>query len=464
MAQSETAPAVGSQPHIPFATYGSYPMRPGNLVQPLVDGVPTFQRIGEAIEGARHSIWLTVTFFASDFCFPDGRGSLFDVLDRGVERGLDVRVLFWRPNPESSRYGRTFPGSQADRDVLDSRGSRFRIRWDRAAAAFCQHQKSWVIDAGWPSETAFVGGINLTAAALGSPGHLGGGQRHDVYVEVIGPSATDVQHNFVQRWNEASEREKEDGNWACDSGDVLPFPARPSEPRGSSTVQIQRMLHPGRYTDGHPTPDGTSFDVAAGERSILEQYERAIDAARRTIYVENQAIPIPAVADRLNHALERGVDVVLLVPAIPEDHVYAARLDPRRRALFNGLEALGRHQNFLLTGIAGRDAEGGRGATYVHAKLMLVDDAWATIGSCNLHSNSLSGHSEMNVSIWDSAVVHELRCTLLAEHLGVDTAQLDDRAALRLYRRVAHENGLKGESRDFNWQSLAFALSPDYGR
>jgi cardiolipin synthase A/B len=462
--QSEKALVAEVPPHIPCATSGSYPARPGNRVRPLVDGVPAFRRIGDAIGGARHSVWLTVAFFAPDFCFPEGRGSLFDVLDRAVERGLDVRVLFWRPNPESSRYGRTFPGSPADRNVLRGRGSRFRIRWDRAAAAFCQHQKSWVIDAGCVSETAFVGGVNLTAAALGSPGHSGGGQRHDAYVEVTGPSATDVHHNFVQRWNEASERYKNDGNWACDSKDHLPFPVALSEPRGSSTVQIQRMLHPDRYTDGHPTPGGTPFNVAAGERSILEQYERAIDAARRTIYLENQAIPVPPVADRLCQALERGVEVVLLVPAIPEEHVYLARLDPKQRALFDGLAALGRYRNFLLAGIAGPDAKGGRAVTYVHAKLMLADDVWATIGSCNLHANSLCGHSEMNVSIWDPAVVRELRCALLAEHLGVDTAHLDDLAALRLYQSVANENGRKRAGGQIDWQGLAFALPQEcYG-
>lgn len=450
-----------SQPHIPIATSGAYPARPGNLVRPLVDGVPTFQRIGAAIASARHSIWLTVTFYAPDFRFPDGSGSLFDALDRAVERGLDARVLFWRHNPESSHYGRTFYGSEADRALLRDRGSRFRIRWDRAPAAFCQHQKSWLIDAGWPSETAFVGGINLTAANLGSPGHPGAEQRHDVYVEVTGPSATDVHHNFVQRWNEASEREKEDGNWACGSGEILPFPSRPSEPRGSSTVQIQRMLHPGRYADVHPAPGGAPFDVAAGERSILEQYERAIDGARNTIYLENQAIPIPHVADRLERALERGVDVVLLLPAIPEDSVYSARRDPKRKPLFDGLESLGRHRNFLLAGIAGRDADGIRRPAYVHAKIMLVDDAWCTIGSCNLHSNSLSGHSEMNASIWDPQLVRGLRCSLLAEHLGVDTAHLDDRAALRLYRAIAHDNQRKARSHDGDWQGLAFTLSPD---
>ena len=73
---------------------------------------------------------------------------------------------------------------------------------------YCQHQKCWLIDAGQSSETTFVGGINPTFKAF-EPGHMGEGQRHDVYVEVTGPSATDVHHSFVQRWNEASERIEE---------------------------------------------------------------------------------------------------------------------------------------------------------------------------------------------------------------------------------------------------------------
>jgi phosphatidylserine/phosphatidylglycerophosphate/cardiolipin synthase-like enzyme len=74
-------------------------MRTGNTVRPLVDGLPAFRRIGEAIDRTRHSIWLTVAFYSSDFSMPDGRGSLFDVLDRAAARALDVRVIFWRPTP-----------------------------------------------------------------------------------------------------------------------------------------------------------------------------------------------------------------------------------------------------------------------------------------------------------------------------------------------------------------------------
>jgi phosphatidylserine/phosphatidylglycerophosphate/cardiolipin synthase-like enzyme len=437
-----TALAVASS-YIPGTTSGFSPARPGNRVRALIDGPEIARRIGEAVGQARHSVWITVAFYSEDFRFPDGLGPLFDVLDRAVARGLDVRLLVWRPNAETRPSHRIFGGSPEQRDLLARRGARFKIRWDRAAGAFCQHQKSWVIDAAQSSETAFVGGLNLTGVAM---------ERHDVYVEVTGPSATDVRRNFIERWNEASERDVPDGNWACDAGDVLPYSARMAAPCGSSVVQIQRMLDPSRYAPNRV------------ERSIVEQYERAIDAARRTIYIENQAIPMPQVAGPLLRAVERGVDVVLLVPPIPEDYVYEARHQPEQAVRFAGIEALGRHPNFTMAGIAEHHA-GKRRAAYVHAKMMVVDDAWATVGSCNLHGFSLAGHCEMNASIWDEAVARELRSRLFARHLGLDTAGLDDRAALRLFQEIAGKNRDRMERSDSAWQGLAFALSPqDYGR
>ncbi|HEX3116224.1 MAG TPA: phosphatidylserine/phosphatidylglycerophosphate/cardiolipin synthase family protein [Bradyrhizobium sp.] len=429
-------------------------------MRPLVDAVPAYRRIAAAVMAARHSVWLTAAFFAPDFRMPDGGGALFDVLDRAVERGLDVRIIFWRPNQESIGYGRTFAGSTEQRAMLEARRSRFRIRWDRAFGPYCQHQKSWLVDAGESGETAFVGGMNLTARAMGSPGHRSEGERHDVYLEIRGPSATDVHHNFVQRWNEASERLSVDGSWGHSGDDGLSFPARLSTPRGKSIVQIQRMVHPGRYSDTHPSPQSSAYDIAGGERSVLAQYLQAIDAARRSIYIENQAIPIPQVAAALETALKRGVDVVALVPADPETHVRLGRQDPGRKPVFDGLAALGRYENFTLAGIAGLDAQDRRSNIYVHSKIMLVDDTWATIGSCNLHALSLSGHTEMNASIWDPEFVRALRCELLAEHLGHDTKTIDDRSALSLYRDIAGENRGRRDVNDSKWQGLAFSLNP----
>jgi len=440
---------------IPAVTSGAYPPRAGNRVSALVDGVAAFRRIAEAVEAARHSVWLTVTFYAPGFRFPDGRGGLFDLLDDAAQRGVDVRILFWRPNPESAGYGRYFAGSAEARAMLAARGSLVKIRWDRSPGRFCQHQKSWVIDA----ETAFAGGINLSEKAVGSPGHADG-SRHDVYLEIAGPAVTDVQHNFVQRWNEASDRHAADGLWGHGASAHLPFPTQTTAEHGGSRVQIQRMVPPGRYSDSHPAPGGAAWPIADGERAILEQYLQAIDAARNCIYIENQAIPVPVVARRLEAALHRGLEVVVLVPAEPEDHVRAARRDPARQDLFASLEALGRYETFTLAGIAAPDNAGERRAIYVHAKLMLVDDIWATIGSCNLHANSLGGHTEMNAAIWDTGFTRALRCELLREHLDEDTSHLDAVAALRRYRHIAHANS--GAARA---QGLAFAIDPrNYGR
>jgi cardiolipin synthase len=457
-----TEPPTASRPHIPFASSGSYPVRKGNLVRPLVDGEPAFRRICEAIDGARHRVWVTIAFLWPQFTMPDGRGSLFDVLERAAARGLDVRALFWRHNDESSRYGHTFFGTPADHDMLRARGACFRARWDRAHGAFCQHQKSWIMDAGHASETAFVGGINLNPHSLVSPGHAGAApgiqpHNHDLYVEVTGPAATDVHHNFVQRWNEASERAAPDGIWGHDGDDRLRFPARLSDPQGESLVQIQRTVHAGRYTDSHPGPEAQPFDIAAGERSILEQYGLAIDAACRSIYLENQALAVAGIVGKLADALRRGVEVVALVPGEPEAWFREARQKPEHEELFVQLAALGRHERF---GLAGLDRNGGRTSVYVHAKIMLVDDAWATIGSCNLHSASLLGNTEMNASFWDPQVVRALRCALLAEHLDRSTGDLDARAALRLYRELARANRRKRDAGDSDWQGNAYSLDP----
>ena len=96
---------------------------------------------------------------------------------------------------------------------------------------------------------------------------------------------------------------------------------------------------------------------------------------------------------------------------------------------------------------------------------MLVDDVWATIGSCNLHRHSLFGNTEMNASFWSPETVRALRCELFQEHLNEDTSLMDNRAALQLFRKVALENRKRFHAGNSDWQGLAFALDPaSYGR
>jgi cardiolipin synthase A/B len=450
-------------PHIPYTEAGSYPIRTGNAVRPLVDGEPTFRRIAEAVESAMRSVWATVAFYQPRFRFPDGRGTLFDVLDRAVERGLDVRVIFWR-HVELERIdpGQHFSGTEDERAMLRERGSRFLGRWDRAHGAYCQHQKSWLIDAGTDSEVAFVGGINLGPGSVVVPGHppTERGNTHDVYVELAGPSATDVHHNFVQRWNEASDRDDPDGSWPAGvAQDQLPFPERASPQRGDSVIQVQRTVRRDHYTDGTPTPGGVSFAIENGEFSIADQYVKAIDSAQRTLYLEDQAIGSPAIVDALQRALQRGVHVGFVVPIDVNTEMARARTNPATAPFFESIGALGQFPHFTLAGLATRRESGDYQNVYVHAKVALVDDAWCTIGSANVANRSFYGDTELNASIWHSPTVRALRCSLLEEHLGRDTSNFDDVTALKLFGSIARENADR-RADGAGQEGLALALDP----
>ncbi len=449
--------------HIPFATTGTYPVRSGNWLRPLIDGEPAFQRICEAVEAAQHSVWITIAFLDEDFLMPGQQGTFFDVLDRAKARGIDVRVIFWRMNADAGFHLKTvFSGTDAHRRMLAERGSMFLARWDRAQKAYCQHQKSWLIDAGQPGEIAFVGGINLHNSSVTLPGHTDPHRdhTHDIYLELRGPAETDVHHNFVQRWNEASERDVSDGCWPDrQRASNLPFPQAVSPTAGDAIAHVQRTVRAGHYTDGTPTPLGAPFDIAKGELTVFEQYQTAIAAARSSIYLENQALGCPKTVEALHSALRRGVDVAVLTPANANEFMKTARSDPRSRPFFERFEALAEHDRFALIGIGSPGADGALRHIYVHAKTAIIDDSWATIGSCNIGARSFFGDTELNVTFWSPEVARRLRVDLLNEHLGLDTSHLDDRGAFALYRDRARANTgrlAKGERLD----GLAFALDP----
>lgn len=452
--------------HVPAARSASYPRRAGNAVRPLVDGEPAFRRICEAVEAARQRVWVTVAFVDPEVAMPDGRGSFFDVLGRAAARGLDVRALFWR-EPRLGELlpdSRHFAGTEDEWRWLAARDARFAARWDHLPD-YCHHQKSWVIDAGEPGEIGFVGGINLDHGSIvppGHPWHPGEPSTHDVYCELRGPAVTDVAHNFVQRWNEASDRAASRGCWPDErSAGDLPFPRTVGAAAGDVPVQITRTVRRNRYTARIASPGAAPFAIDDGEASILEQYGAAIDAAQSTVYLENQFLHAPSILAALEAACRRGVEVVFVVPGEPMVEIRRARKDPRFAIVLTQLAALGAHPNFTLACLARRTPTGWRDV-YVHAKLMLVDDVWGTIGSANVANRSFHGDTELNASFWDPGTTRALRIQLLTEHLGIDTSALAAATALRRFAERARDNQGR-RARDEEAVGLAVAIEPrDY--
>ena len=279
-----------------------------------------------------------------------------------------------------------------------------------------------------------------------APGHRGEGHNHDINLELAGPVAVDVHHNFVQRWNEASERHSEDGRSGAGSESDLPFPATVPGRRGHSLVRIHRTIHAGRYRDGRAAPGGAPFNIEGGELSNFDQYCAAINAARRTIYLEHQHIDVPEIIDCLRQALQRGVEVVAVMPTAAEHP--------------ESLRALGAFETFTLAGIVGLANDGQRKPVWVHSKLMIVDGQWGTVGSCNLHRHSLFGNSELNAAFWDRHTARALLFELLREHLDCDLSGVDDRVALRRFRAIAADNAALLKAGRTAWPGLAFTLLP----
>jgi len=157
-----------------------------------------------------HSVWVTVTYNPAGL--PDAgrpRLAVRRARPRGGRAASTFRVIFWRHNAETC-LGRAFDLRRLAGPARDA-GGRAAPASGRAGTAprtpFCQHQKGLAHrcrrDGPRPRSVRW-GSISTPRRGHGAGTHAGRNQVHDLFVELAGPSAADVHHNFVQRWNEAS--------------------------------------------------------------------------------------------------------------------------------------------------------------------------------------------------------------------------------------------------------------------
>lgn len=444
-----------------FVETGTYPTREGNAVYPLIDGVPAFRRICEVIESSRTNVFATITFMWPDFAMPAPYGTALQVLENAAKRGVRVHLIFWRPEAQMASHKKNaFWGSPEHRELLSTQYPNLNIRWDMAAPGYCQHQKSWLIDAATENATAFVGGINLNPNSVVEPGHPPrpdiSHQNHDAYVELRGPAVADVHHNFVQRWNEASERHQQTGKFGEHADEDLAFPTTLPPECGSALVQMQRTTHKDLYSNGHPAVNGERFEISSGERTNLEQYCATIRSAQRTLYIENQYIEVEPIVTALREALSKGVEVLVVLPVTPDYSLRGDQLNESRLAFLRARAALAEFPNFMLCGLATREPSGHLTSVYVHSKLMVADGVAALVGSCNLHHYSLYGNGELNATVHDSAFALELLRQLFLEHVAMDQEMSDDLQAIKFFKATAAANRAAGANRE--WCGIAFEM------
>ena len=436
--------------YLPFVSSGSYPIRAGNAVRPLVDGGPAFARICEAVANARRSVWVTVAFH-----------------EHGVQHARRPRQLLRRARPRAGARRRrardllaprragsaSIPArtSRARRRTASSwrrRGSRFLARWDHAHGRYCQHQKSWLVDAGQPGEVAFVGGINLNQGSVVAPGHAGDAStaaRTTCTSRCAGPRRPTCTTTSCSAGTRRATATRTTGSGPTRaSQDLLRLPAaRCRRPRATCRCRSSAPCGASGTRDGTPPPAGERFAIERRRAlSIFDQYLTAIDAARAQRSTSRtrrsaRAQVVDALHARARPRRRRGR------PRARRSQRRDGRgraAIPKNAPFFEQLAALGQHDHFALVGHRRELAAPANTRTSTCTpRSRSSTTSGATIGSANIGNRSFFGDTELNASFWHAPTVRALRRELLLEHLGRDTRDLDARAALRLYRDVARE-------------------------
>ncbi len=168
------------------------------------------------------------------------------------------------------------------------------------------------------------------------------------------------------------------------------------------------------------------YDDMPEVREVEALFLRSIELAERHIYVENQYLATDKVADALCYRLREkpGLEAVIVSPEQPHGWLEAKSMGAGRIRFRRCLERAGVLDRVrLLYPYVGAGRK--RAAVMVHAKVMVVDDAFLRIGSANLNNRSMGLDSECDLAVeaGDEAErrgIAAIRDRLLGEHLDVE--------------------------------------------
>lgn len=446
----------------------------GNHVEPLVDGAAYFAELHRELAAAQRGDHVYFADFRGDIeeqLGPDPDSTVGQVLRSCAEAGILIFGLLWRSQPDwlEGSEGKNAEVAQA----IDQAGGEVLLD-ARTRRAGSHHQKLVVVrHPTRPSDdVAFVGGIDLGRSRRDDGAHHGDPQPmefpatygrtppwHDLQVAVRGPAVTDVEKTFRERWNGSNildlpspvrmlmDRAYHAGGL---TGHDLPTALPDPPPAGTHAVQVLRT-YPARLRRYPFAP--------LGERSIAHAYRKAFSRARRLIYIEDQYLWAPFVADLLADALRANprLHVIAVVPRYPD-----------KEGVRRWPSLLGRETAIRICRAAGADRFGiydvenraGK-PVYVHAKAVVIDDVWATVGSDNLNRRSWTHDSELSCAVLDET---------FDERQPLDPAGLGDRARvfarnLRLQLWCEHLDRPSGDAvDDLLDPDTAFAAMRDSAR
>ena len=285
---------------------------------------------------------------------------MLEVLHRKAQEGVEVRVLY-----DGTCAITTLPAGYPKQ--LEKLGIQCRLFAPVRPLVsthynYRDHRKILVID----GRTAFTGGINLADEYINA--YEKHGHWKDNALMIQGPAVQGFTLLFLQMWNHKERNRIFDPFLELPEpvpaeGCVIPFGCGPSDPE-----QVGKMVY---------------LDI--------------LNKARDYVYIMTPYLILDGeMVTALRFAAQRGVDVRLVLPHIP-DKKYAFKL------------ARSHYRELLSAGVQIYEYTPG----FVHGKVFLSDDVQAVVGTINLDYRSLYLHYECAAYLWKTPALREIKSDFL---------------------------------------------------
>ena len=337
---------------------GKFLLMSGNQARVLQDGEETFAAIFAAMEQARSFIHIEYYIFEEG----DLADRIADILTEKVKQGVRARLAYdgvgsWELSKEYCRRLQ-----EAGVEVFPFMPVRFGPLANRLN--YRNHRKIVVVD----GQVGFTGGINVSDKYIKGDPELG--HWRDTHLRLEGRAVNFLQYIFLTDWQFVSGQNlltKEH------------FPAH--EAVGSTPVQI--------------SASGPDSDYA----SIHQTFVSMLYQAQKYIYLANAyLIPDESMLDALKTTALSGVDVRLMIPEASDSFV----VKWSSRSYLEELLVAGVRVYFYQKG-------------FLHSKVIVADDALASVGTANLDIRSFEQNLELNALMYDTAIARQLKARFMTD-------------------------------------------------
>ena len=337
------------------ATLGGYsgtPVVGGNRVDILLNGEEIFPAKLAAIRSARRSINYAQYVFENGKPAEQVAAALAERCRAGVEVNVLLDAVGALAMPAELRNEMTEAGCRVEsfRPLRPFTFDRFNNR---------NHRRILVVD----GVVGVTGGSGISGKWSGNGKQSGHWRDTDVRLE--GPVVEQLQGAFAENWLEAT---------GVAIGGPAYFPRRRLDAKGDVDAQIVRS------------------SPAGGSTAMYTVFLLALASARQSIHITNPYfVPDEKMIDTLLDSARRGVKVVLLIPGTIDHNLVRQASRSEFGRLLKGGVLIYEYRPALL-----------------HAKTMVIDGIWSTVGSTNLDHRSFALNEELNVVVYDSNIADRL--------------------------------------------------------